>query len=347
MNLVMLHELTDRNGASGYEWQSIYHYIIGILPKECECKADGIGNLIVTREGRKTPKNKVMLCAHMDEVAFIVTGYTDEGYLKFAPVGGINPSAVFARRVNLGRCNDSEYEEVHGVIAAKPVHMVKGDEEDKQPQFDDLCVDIGAKDRKDAEKMVEKGRVFYFENDFFLFGNDRLHAKALDDRIGCMIMIEMLMEEPEYDLTCVFTVQEEIGTRGAACAAYNVKPDYAIVLESTTACDIAGVEDENKVCCLGDGAVVSFMDRSTIYDRELYDLAFDIAGKIGVKCQTKTKVAGGNDSGAIHKAVGGIRTTAISVPTRYLHTASCVMDLKDIAATEKLAKAMWEKLCNL
>ncbi len=346
MNLSMLDKFTECNGTSGYE-QEILSYIISVLPGECEYRIDNIGNLIVTRKGRKTPKNKVMLCAHMDEVAFIVTDYTEEGYLKFAPVGGINPSAVFGRRVNLGAANDSRFEEVHGVIAAKPVHMVKGDENDKQPQFEDLCVDIGAKDKKDAESIIERGRVFYFENDFFIFGNDRLHAKALDDRIGCMIMTEMLMEEPEYDLTCVFTVQEEIGTRGAACAAYNVNPDYAIVLESTTACDIAGVDGENKVCCLGDGAVVSFMDRSTIYDRELYDMAFKTAEKIGVKCQTKTKVAGGNDSGAIHKAMGGIRTTAISVPTRYLHTASCVVDLKDVEATEKLARAMWEKLCSL
>lgn len=344
MNLVLLNQLTEKNGASGNE-KGVRDYILSVLPKECECTTDNIGNLTVKRKGRKTPKNKVMLCAHMDEVALIVTDYTPEGQLRFAPVGGINPSAVFGRRVTLGR--NSSGEEITGVIAAKPVHMVKGDERDKQPQFDGLYIDIGAKDKADAEKTVERGRICYFENSFFLFGDKQLHAKALDDRIGCMIMIEMLKTEPEYDLICVFTVQEEIGTRGAGCAAYTVNPDYAIVLESTTACDTEGVDGADKVCCLGNGAVVSFMDRSTVYDRELYELAFETADKIGVKCQTKTKVAGGNDSGAIHKAAGGIRTTAISVPTRYLHTPSCVVNLGDITATEKLAAAMYEKLCVL
>lgn len=339
MNLVLLERLTSCCSVSGDENQ-VREFIKSQLPPECETKTDNMGNLIVFRKGRKTPKNKVMLCAHTDEVGFIVTSITDDGYLKFTSVGGIVPSAVFGRRVIFSNGTV-------GVIAAKAVHLVKGDEKDKQPPLDDLTIDIGAASKEEAEKLVSLGDNCYFENDFFLFGNNRLHAKALDDRIGCMIMIEMLKNEPEYDLNCVFTVQEEVGTRGAGCAAYSVDPDFAIVLESTTACDISGSEDEKQVCCLGEGAVVSFMDRSTIYDKELYRMAFDTAKEIGVKCQTKTKVAGGNDSGAIHKAMGGIRTAAISVPTRYLHTASCVVDLEDIKASEKLAAAMYTKLCEL
>ncbi len=339
MNLALLQRLTSCCSVSGDE-KEVREFIKSELPSECEVKTDNIGNLIVTRKGRNTPKNKVMLCAHTDEVGFIVTSITDEGLLKFTSVGGIVPSAVFGRRVSFKNGTI-------GVIAAKAVHMVKGDEKDKQPPLDDLTIDIGVSSKEEAEKLVSLGDCCYFENDFFLFGDNKLHAKALDDRIGCMIMLEMLKNEPEYDLTCVFTVQEEVGTRGAGCAAYTVNPDFAIVLESTTACDISGSDDENKVCCLGEGAVVSFMDKSTIYDKELYRMAFDTATKIGVKCQTKTKVAGGNDSGAIHKAMGGIRTAAISVPTRYLHTASCVVDCEDIKAVEKLAAAMYKKLCEL
>ena len=339
MNLALLERLTSLCSVSGDEKQ-VREFIKAQLPPECEAETDNIGNFIVFRKGRNTPKNKVMLCAHMDEVGFIVTSITEEGLLKFTAVGGISPSAVFGRRVRFA-------DGTIGVIAAKAVHMVKGDDKDKQPPLDELAIDIGAENKAEAEKLVSLGDCCYFENDFYIFGNNFLHAKALDDRMGCMIMLEMLKTEPEYDLTCVFTVQEEVGLRGAGCAAYSVKPDLAIVLESTTACDIAGSEDENKVCCLGEGAVVSFMDRSTIYDRELYRMAFDTAAEIGVKCQTKTKVAGGNDSGAIHKAAGGIRTTAISVPTRYLHTASCVAQLDDIKAVEKLAAAMYKKLCNL
>jgi len=339
MNLVLLERLTSANSVSGDE-SEVRELIKSLLPAECDTKTDNIGNLIVTRKGKKTPKNKVMLAAHMDEVGFIVTAVTEEGLLKFSTVGGINPSAVFGRRVKFRNGTV-------GVIAAKAVHMLKGDEKDSQPAIDELTIDIGVKSREEAEKLIALGDNCYFENDFFLFGDNRLHAKALDDRIGCMIMIEMLSSEPEYDITCAFTVQEEVGLRGAGCAAYGVNPDFAIVLESTTACDIAGSEDENKVCVLGNGAVASFMDKSTIYDKELYNLSFETAKEIGVKCQTKTKVAGGNDSGAIHKAMGGIRTAAISVPTRYLHTASCVVDLADITAAEKLASAMYKKLCEL
>lgn len=339
MNLSLLQRLTGLIGVSGRE-DGVREFIKSQLPPECEAVTDNTGNLIVFKKGEKTPKNKVMLCAHTDEVGFIATSVTDEGLLKFAPVGGISPSAVFGRRVRF--TNGTA-----GVIAAKPVHMVKGDEKDKQPDFDELTIDIGAASREEAEKKVALGDVCTFENDFFIFGNDRIHAKALDDRIGCMIMLEMLNAPNEYDLNCVFTVREEVGLRGAGCAAYTVKPDFAIVLETTTACDIAGTEDENRVCILGNGAVASFMDKSTIYDSELYKLSFKTAEEIGVKCQTKTRVAGGNDSGAVHKAVGGIRTAAISVPTRYLHTASCTADLKDVAAVEKLAAAMYKKLCEL
>lgn len=339
MNLSLLERLTSLCGVSGNE-ENVRKFIKSQLPPECEAKTDNMGNLIVFKKGRKAPKNKVMLCAHMDEVGFIITSITEDGLLKFASVGGIVPSAVFGRRVVFA---DGKI----GVIAAKAVHMVKGDEKDKQPPLDELTIDIGAATKEEAEKLVSLGDNCYFENDFFLFGENKLRAKALDDRMGCMMMLEMLNSEAEYDLNCVFTVQEEVGTRGAGCAAYTVNPDFAIVLESTTACDISGSEDENKVCCLGEGAVVSFMDRSTIYDKELYRLSFETAEEIGVKCQTKTKVAGGNDSGAIHKAMGGIRTAAISVPTRYLHTASCVVDLEDVKAVEKLAAAMYKKLCEL
>lgn len=339
MNLVLLEKLTSLYGVSGDE-KAVREFIKSELPADCEIKTDNIGNLIVFKKGEKKPKNKTALFAHMDEVGFIITSITEEGLLKFTSVGGITPSAVFGRRVVFKNGTA-------GVIASKAVHMVKGDEKDKQPSLDELTIDIGVSTKEEAEKLVSLGDNCYFENDFFLFGDNKLHAKALDDRMGCMVMLEMLKSEQEYDLTCVFTVQEEVGLRGAGCAVYTADPDFAVVIESTTACDISGSDDENKVCCLGEGAVVSFMDRSTIYDKELYNLAFETAKEIGVKCQTKTKVAGGNDSGAIHKAMGGIRTTAISVPTRYLHTASCVVDTEDIKAVEKLVKAMHKKLCEL
>ena len=153
-------------------------------------------------------------------------------------------------------------------------------------------------------------------------------------------MMDMINGEPEYDAWYAFTVQEEVGTRGAKAAAFTVAPDIAVVLETTTACDIAGVSGAKRVCELGKGAVVSYMDRGTVYDRGLYSLAFETAGANDIPVQTKTLVAGGNDSGAIHVSAGGVRTCAISVPCRCLHSPSCVIKLSDFDAVRALAEKM-------
>ena len=335
-NIEMLSKLC---GTSGSE-QDVREYIRTQIPAECDVRADGIGNLIVFKKGAAVPKNKLMFCAHLDEVGFIVTDYTSEGGLKFAPVGGISPAVVFGRRVIFPNG-------MTGVIAAKALHQLSGDDKDKQPKISGLEIDIGAADKDEAKKHIMQGDCCCFMSGYEEFGNGFAVGKALDDRVGCAIMLELLNEELPYDVTFVFTVQEEIGTRGAACAAYTVKPDIAVILETTTACDIAGSEDEKRVCELGKGVVVSFMDRSTIYDRELYKLARTACDEAGIKNQTKTLIAGGNDSGAIHKAIGGIRTAALSVPTRYLHSPACVMKKEDIDATLAAARLVLTKFAEI
>ncbi|MDE6600408.1 MAG: M42 family peptidase, partial [Oscillospiraceae bacterium] len=150
-----------------------------------------------------------------------------------------------------------------------------------------------------------------------------------------------------YDCVFTFVVQEEVGLRGSRTAAYSVDPDFAIVLEATTAADIPLASGEKRCCELGKGAVVSHMDRSTIYDKELYRLSREIASENGIGWQTKTMVAGGNDSGAIHISRGGVRTIAISAPCRYLHSPSCVVKLSDLEDCEKLARLMLEKMCTM
>ncbi len=335
----LIERLSRLCGTSGDEGD-VRDFIRSRLPAGCEVTTDNLGNLTVFRKGAKTPKNKIMYCAHMDEVGFIVTDIAQDGRLKLAPVGGISPDVVFGRRIVLksGRV---------GVIAAKPVHHLSDSEKDRQPKIEELSADIGANDRDEAEKLVERGEYCYFDGAYEEFGEGFIKGKALDDRVGCAIMLTLLNGELPYDAWFVFTVQEEIGTRGAACAAYNVKPDIAVILETTTACDIPGSEGEKAVCRLGEGVVVSFMDRSTIYDRELYRIGRETAGNAGVKHQTKTLVAGGNDSGAIHKAIGGIRTTALSVPTRYLHSPACVMKKEDVEATLTTAAALLNRLAEL
>ena len=335
----LVRKLSSFCGTSGDEGM-VRDFIKTQLPDRCKVSNDNIGNLIVFKKGAATPKNKLMYCAHMDEVGFIITAVTDDGRLKFAPVGGISSDVVYGRRVQFadGRT---------GVIAAKALHQLSSDEKEKQPEIKELAIDIGAKDRAEAEKYVTPGDFCYFCGEYEEFGDGFIKAKALDDRVGCAVMIKLLQEELPYDVWFVFTVQEEIGTRGAGCAAFNIQPDIGVILETTTACDIAGSEGEKAVCRLGEGAVVSFMDRSTIYDRELYRLVRAEADKLGIKNQTKTVVAGGNDSGAVHKAAGGVRTTAVSVPTRYLHSPACVMKKDDVLAVLDTARAILPVLAEL
>ena len=160
-------------------------------------------------------------------------------------------------------------------------------------------------------------------------------------------MLDLIEKELEYDTYFVFNVQEEVGLRGARTSAFNVQPDFAIVLETTTASDIPSVSGNKRVCELGKGAVISYMDRATVYDRELYKLATETARENKIPYQTKTMIAGGNDSGAIHVSAYGVKTTAISAPCRYLHSPSCVAEIADIEACEKLTESLISRLATL
>ncbi len=333
-----LREICTLDGTSGDE-SRVRDYIMSHITAD-EVTVDELGNLIVFKKGRKAPKNKVMLAAHMDEVGFMVTDITDDGFLRFGAVGGIDPRVVLGRAVRFANGT-------LGVVGTKAVHQQSADERKKAPDFDDMMIDIGAADKSAAEKIVSRGDTACFDSDFFTFGDGFVKGKAIDDRAGCLIMMDMINSELEYDMWFAFTVQEEVGTRGAKAASFTVAPDIALVLETTTACDIAGVTGEKRVCCLGNGCVISYMDRGTIYDRGLYQLAFDTAKELDIPAQTKTVVAGGNDSGAIHVSRGGVRTCALSVPCRYLHSPACVIKESDFAATKQLAEAMAKRCCEL
>jgi len=338
---VLLKDLCGINGTSGDE-KAVADFIIGKIGgiDGVSVKKDNMGSVIAFKKGGETAAKKIMFTAHMDEVGFIITDIDKDGYLRFAPVGGISPSAVFGRRV----CFKSG---VIGVIGGKPVHLLSKEEKDKQPKTDDLLIDIGALSKSDAEKYIRRGDNCYFSGGFSEFGDNKIRSESIDDRVGCAIMIDMICSELKYDCRFAFTVQEETGCRGAYAAAYGVNPDIAVVLEATTACDVAGVKDGDEVCRLGQGTVVSYMDKGTAYDRELYSLAFKTAADNGLKCQTKTKIIGGNDASSIHKSLGGIRTIALSVPCRYLHTQYCVADKGDIADTRALAEKLLENIAQL
>lgn len=331
----VLENLCLLNGTSGDE-SRVREYIINEIRNYCDYSVDALGSVIALKKGKKIPDKKVMISAHMDEVGFIITYITEDGYLKFSPVGGIDPRVVIDRVVDINGTK--------GVIGAKAVHLLSSDEKKSAPSFDKMYIDIGAKNKEDAEKYVSLGDYAYFVSDYQEFGDGFVKAKALDDRIGCMLMIELIKSELEYDTCFCFNVQEEVGLRGSQCTAFSVQSDISIVLESTTAADLDGVTGGNKCCVLGDGPVVSFMDGRTVYDRELFNLAFETAKEKNIKVQTKTAIAGGNDAGAIQSAGKGSKVMAVSLPCRYIHSGSSVVKLSDIDETRKLISALLDKI---
>lgn len=340
MTVELLKKLCLLNGASGNE-SKVRDFILSEISGYCEYRVDPLGNIIAEKKGKSAASKKVMVSAHMDEVGMIVTSVKSDGTLTVAPVGGIDPRVAIGRPVLVG---DGD---IYGVIGAKVVHNLSADEKKTAPKFDALYVDIGAEDKAAAEKLAASGDFVHFSSEFTSFGDGFLKAKAIDDRFGCAVMIDLIKSELPYDCTFTFVVQEEVGLRGSRAAAYTVDPDFAIVLEATTAADIPLASGEKRCCELGGGAVVSYMDRSTIYDRELYGLSREIASENGIKWQTKTMVAGGNDSGAIHISRGGVRIIAISAPCRYLHSPSCTVKLSDLEDCERLAGLMLEKMCTM
>lgn len=331
----MLKDLCLLNGTSGRE-DAVRNYIIEKIKDKCEYSVDVLGSVIAFKKGKKAPDKKVLVAAHTDEVGFIITDITDDGYLRFAPVGGIDAAVVLGRRVDING--------IKGVVGAKAVHLLSDDEKKNEPAFDKLAIDIGAADKAEAEKAVSLGDCAYFASDYCEFGDGFIKSKALDDRIGCMLMIELINSDLEYDTYFCFNVQEEVGLRGSGCSAYAVKPDVAVILESTTAADIDGVTGGDKRCVLGKGPVVSFMDGRTIYDKQIFDLAFEVAKENNIKIQTKTKIAGGNDAGAIQKSGAGCRVAAVSLPCRYIHSGSSVVKIGDIEETRRFLPLFLSKL---
>lgn len=333
----ILKELCNLPGVSGHETK-VRDYILNKISGSAECSVDAMGNIICFKKGKNKSRQKLMVDAHMDEVGLIITSITDEGYLKFTTVGGIETAALMTRRVIIG-------DGVTGVISCKPYHLVEPEERKKLPAKDSLFIDIGAKSRDQAMELVKLGDVAAFDSEYTKMGC-LIKAKAIDDRAGCAILIKLLCSDSEYDFYATFSVQEEVGLRGAKTAAFTVDPDSAIVLEATTAADIADVPPERTVCKVGKGAAVSFMDGATLYDKGYYDLAIKVAEQNKIPCQSKAAITGGNNAGSINSSRGGVRTVALSVPCRYIHSPSCVASAEDVNSVYLLAKAMIRELCG-
>lgn len=341
MNTIdILQKLSDIPGVSGDEGR-VRDAVIELIGDYCECKIDAAGNLLACKKGAAKPKNRLMLCAHMDEVGLIVTGIDDSGLLRFDKVGGIDDRVIPGKSVEVGE------KRICGVIGAKALHQTEDKELAEPLKPDKLYIDIGAADKADALKHVSYGDRAVFSSEFATLGGRKVMGRAFDDRAGCALLISLIQSDLPYDCEFAFTVQEETGCTGAQSAAYAIDPDIAIVIDSTTASDIAGVEPDMTVCEQGRGAVISFMDKGAVYNRELYSLALKTANGNGIPCQPKAGVFGGNDSKTIQTSRAGVRVMAVSLPCRYIHTANNVLDTADIESSLELLKKLIPAACDL
>jgi endoglucanase len=329
-----LKTLCALSGVSSFE-DEVRNYIKErVAPFATEMRVDAMGNLIVFKKGAKATGSKLMLCAHMDEVGLIVKSITEDGYLKFGCVGGIDRRVLLGKRVALGD------QKVTGIIGLKAIHLTTAEERKKVPKLEDYYIDIGVKDKESALKLVNVGDCGVFVSDVVEFGDRMLKAKAIDDRVGCAILVKLLEEDLPMDCTFVFTVQEEVGTRGAFGAAFSVTPEIAMVLEGTTAADNPALDEHCQVCWPGKGPVISWMDGGTIYDRELFELLRDLADQNNVPWQMKHYLAGGTDASAIQRTKAGVRVTGISAAVRYLHAPSSVASISDMEHMLTLARLL-------
>ena len=332
-----LAKLSELHGVSGVE-DEVRDYIIKEIKPYCdEVTVNSTGSVIAFKKGKNTPENKLMICAHMDEVGLIITNIDGNGLLKFATVGSIDARVLCGTPVLVGD------DKLPGVIGAKPIHLLENDEKSKVPEVKEMYIDIGATNQQEALMSVCPGDYAVFDTNFGEFGDGLLKGKALDDRAGCAVLMEIIKRELDCDLYFVFSSMEEVGLRGAKCAAFSVAPDMAIVVESTTAADIPGVDECSKICRIGGGAFISFMDRTTIYDRGLFKMEQRIANERGINWQFKKGVTGGNDSGTIHNSRSGVRTAAISLPCRYLHSPCGVISESDLNAVCELVYSLAQK----
>ena len=340
---MLLREITALRGPSGWEDEArsaICKEAQEILKgKEGRVYGDTMGNLYAYRKGMDETKPHVMLAAHMDEVGFIVRFAGEDGMLRFDCVGGVDPRCVVSKRVLVGE------KAVPGVIGVKAIHLMSEADRKKAPDYDNIFIDIGAKDRDEAERLCPPGSYVTFESEYREFGDGFVKAKALDDRAGCMILLDVLRKS-DYagDITCVFTVQEEVGLRGAKIAARRVKPDMAIILDTTTANDMGMVDSHKQVTRCGDGPALTFMDRRAIIPRKMRDLAMNAAKKRGIPVQQKRGNSGGTDAGEIHLTGAGVESLVIVIPCRYCHSGVSVCKLSDIEYAGKLTFAVMEDI---
>jgi putative aminopeptidase FrvX len=333
---LLLKELSEAFGVSGNE-EAVRQLILDAVKERIdEHRVDALGNLVALKrgKGKGRTKRKVMMAAHMDEVGLMIVLVEKEGSLRFRPVGGIDPRVLLAKKVVIGK------DRVPGVIGVKPIHLLETKDIHKVMPVQELSIDIGASDEDEAKRLVKVGDYAAFDVPFVELGGAwrAVKGKAFDDRAGCAVLIELLREEYPFDLYAVFTVQEEVGLRGARVAAYSVAPDLAFALEGTICDDLPKEKDVSPTTRLGAGPAITVMDRSVIADHRLVQLLVDTAEQNSIPYQFKQPGLGGTDAGAIHLSREGVPSVAVAVPARNIHAPVSLLSLNDVDNTVRLMR---------
>jgi endoglucanase len=336
---MLLRELSEAIGVSGQE-DAVRKLILPAIQEHVtDIRVDALGSITAVKPGSDPNAPRVMVAAHMDEVGFMVTGFDGDGLIHVAPVGGIDERILPGLRVKIGE------NQVPGVVVWTPIHKSAGN---NTPQkINALRIDIGASSKEEVNGKVKRGDRVAFDSRYMELGDHMLRGKSFDNRVGCSLLVELLQGGP-YPVTVLaaFTVQEEIGLRGARVAARVLNPDAALVIEGTTANDLpsptAEPDDEDEInpaCRLGAGPALTIMDRSMITDPRLLAFLRQTAESAGIPYQLKTQLGGGTDAGAIHMMNGGIPSAVISVPCRYIHSPTAYLHRDDYANTLRLLQA--------
>lgn len=304
-----------------------------------ELHVDGVGNLISRKAGTGDSPIRVLITAHMDEVGLMVTGYTSEGALRIGTVGGIPARLLPGLTVLVGK------ESLPGVIGVQAIHRADGQSRNKGPDIEKLAVDIGASSRQEAEGLAPVGTSIVFATRFRALGQS-CTGKAFDDRAGCATLVELLRGPRfAFDVFGVFTVQEEVGLRGARVAAYTVQPDIAVALEGTLADDLPKEDaDVSPTTRLDRGPAITVMDRSYITPPRLLGHFIQVAEREGLPYQLKQPGVGGTDAGGIHRTRAGVPAITVAVPCRYIHSPVSLLREDDITGLWALVNAAVRQL---
>lgn len=318
---MLLEKLTNTHGVSGHE-EAIRNLIIEEIKEYVDSyEIDRMGNIIAYKNHDGEGKH-IGLSAHMDEVGLIVKGIGEDGLIHFIS-GGIDPRVLVAKRVLVG---DNL---LPGVIGSKPIHHLTVEEREKALTVEQLYVDIGSKSKEETAKLVNLGDFITFDSQYKEFGEHQVKAKALDDRVGCSVMIEMLKKEWPYKITAMFLTQEESGMRGSLTASYYFEGDIILNLEGTISADMPDVKEHQKVTVLGEGPAISLLDRTSIYLKPYVNSVVRVAEEHNIPYQYRKTGSGGTDAMSYHRRREGKPVIGISVPCRYIHSPVSVMDKRD------------------